>query len=70
MIPFKTKLKSILKKRKISLTRFSEDTGISRENFFYRDRHKHCKYIYMVIAYYLGMPLEELLEDTDMEEML
>lgn len=67
MTPFKTKLRKILKKRKISLLQFSEDTGINRINFFYKDAHKHCRYIYMAIAYYLDMKVEDLIEGTDGE---
>lgn len=70
MIPFKTKLRNILKQRKISLTRFSEETEIDRTNFFYKDMHKHCRYVYMAIAYYLDMTLEELLEGTDEEYLI
>ncbi len=70
MIPFKDKLRKILKERKISLNRFSEETGINRANFFYRKNvtHQHCRYIYMAIAYYLGMSVAELIEGTDGEE--
>ena len=69
MTPFKEKLRVILKARKISLTKFHEDTGIDRANFFYRKNrtHKHCRYIYMAIAYYLSMTVEELIEGTDAE---
>lgn len=68
MKPFKEKLREILKERGITLTQFGVETGINRENFFYRrDSHKHCLYIYMAIAYYLGMSVEELIEGTDGE---
>lgn len=70
MIPVKDKLKAILKQRKISLSKFSEDTEIDRANFFYKDMHKHCRYIYMAIAYYLGITLEELLKGTDAEYLI
>ena len=71
MTPFREKLRAILKARKIPLTRFDDDTGIDRANFFYRKgrqaSHKHCRYIYMAIAYYLDMTVEELIEGTDAE---
>lgn len=67
MIPFKTKLRQILKQRKITLLRFSEETGIDRVSFFYKGRHKHCRYIYMAIAYYLDMSVEDLIAGTDGE---
>lgn len=67
MILFKEKVKAILKERKISLLKFSDDTGIDRGNFFYRDRHKHCRYIHMAIAYYLGVDVKELTAGTDAE---
>ncbi len=67
--PFKEKLRTILKARKIPLTRFDADTGIDRRNFFYRKNksHQHCRYIYMAIAYYLNMTVEELVDGTDAE---
>lgn len=73
MIPFEQKLRGILKKRKISIYKFSDDTGINRENFFYRKTdarkpsHRHSKYIYMAIAYYLDMTVEDLVEGTEAE---
>ena len=68
MIPFKDKVKAILKSRKIPLTRFAEETQIDRANFFYKDMHRHCKYIHMAIAYYLGMDVIELVSGTDAED--
>lgn len=67
--PFKEKLRAILKARKIPLTKFAFDTGVDRANFFYRKdkTRKHCRYIYMAIAYYLDMTVEELIEGTDAE---
>lgn len=68
MTPFKYRVKQILKERGISLLKFSDDTGINRENFFYRrESHKHCRYIHMAIAYYLNMDVEELVLGTDAE---
>ena len=68
MIPFKEKLRKLLKERGITLKQFSVDTSINRERFFYnKDHHKHHLYIYMAIAYYLGMTVEELVEGTDGE---
>ena len=67
MIPLKDKVKAILKSRKIALTRFAEETGIDRVNLLYKDMHKHCRYIHMAIAYYLGMDVEELVSGTDAE---
>ena len=68
MTPFRDKVKAILKERGIPLTKFQDDTGINRENFFYRRQsHKHCRYIHMAIAYYLNMDVEELVTGTDAE---
>lgn len=69
MISFREKLRAILKERGIPLTRFDEDTGIDRANFFYRKNksHAHCRYVYMAIAYYLKMDVEELIAGTDAE---
>lgn len=69
MIPFETKLRKILKQRKIYIFQFSQDTGIDRANLFYRKNanQAHRKYIYMAIAYYLGMTVEELVDGTDGE---
>ena len=69
LIPFKQRLKDILRERNITILRFCEDTGINRENFFYRKaNHKHCRYIYLAIAYYLNMTVEELVKGTDAED--
>lgn len=71
---FKQRLRDLLFERNISLVQFDEDTGINRQNFFYRKNtparqsHKHCKYIYMAIAYYLNMTVEDLVAGTDAEE--
>ena len=70
LIPFKQRVKDILRERGITILQFCEDTGISRENFFYRKtQHKHCKYIHMAIAYYLNMTVEELVKGTDAEDV-
>lgn len=68
MMEFREKLKQILKQRGISLSRFSEDTGIDRVSFFYKRAEARKPHVYMAIAYYLGMTLEELLEGTEMED--
>ena len=68
MTPFKEKLREILKERGITLKQFGIDTGISRERFFYnKDSHRHRLYVYMAIAYYLDMTVEDLVEGTDGE---
>ena len=68
MIPFKDRVKAVLKEHKISQVKFSEDTGINRENFFNRKtKRKHSRHIYMAIAYYFSMDVEELIADTDAE---
>ena len=68
LIPFRDRVRDLLYKNKISLLRFSGDTGIDRRNFFYgRESHKHCRYIHMAIAYYFDMDVEELIEGTDAE---
>lgn len=68
LMPFKNKVRALLKERKITFVQFSIDTGIDQRNFFYRkESHKHCRYIHMAIAYYLGMDVEELVAGTDAE---
>jgi hypothetical protein len=63
LIPFAQRLRQILWNRKISLLQFSIDTGIDRR-IFYRKRRKHHRTMYMAIAYYLNMTVEELIEGT------
>jgi hypothetical protein len=65
VIPFKEKLIAILRERKISMNKFSNDTGIDRRSFFYREGHKHHKAYFMAIAYYLNMTVEDLVDGTD-----
>lgn len=68
MTPFKDKVRTLLQERGIPLTKFQDDTGIDRANFFYRRfSHRHCRYIHMAIAYYLNMDVEELVTGTDAE---
>lgn len=69
MIPFTDRVRDILYDRHISIHKFASDTGISRENFFYRKnvRYSHRRYIYMAIAYYFGMKVEDLIAGTDGE---
>ena len=70
MISFEQRLRDILYERNIPINCFSDDTGINRENFFYRkkrNRRKRCRYIYMAIAYYLNMAVEDLIRGTDAE---
>lgn len=69
MIPFNQRLRGILYQKGITIIQFCDGTGISRENFFYRKgkRLKHCRYIYMAIAYYLEMNVEDLISGTDAE---
>lgn len=71
MIPFNNRLRDILYNRNITILQFCEDTGIDRINFFYRrENRKRSRYVYMGIAYYLGMTLEELIKGTDMEDRI
>ena len=67
MIPFKTKLREILKERGILVTDFCLDTGINRQSFFHK-RNRHHRTTYMAIAYYLNMKVEDLIENTDAED--
>lgn len=67
-VPFKARVREILKERRIPIFEFQESTGINRTSFFYkRDSHKHCRYIHMAIAYYFNMDVEELIAGTDAE---
>ena len=66
--PFRERVRDLIYQQKISLCKFTEETGIDRVNFFYRkESHKHCRYIHMAIAYYFGMDVEELIAGTDAE---
>ena len=70
MISFEQRLRDILYKNDTTITQLCDDTGINRENFFYRKSRrlrKRCRYIYMAIAYYLNMDVEDLIRDTDAE---
>ena len=68
LIPFKDKVKDILRERGISGVKFQEDTGINRANFFYRRKTTvHSRHIHMAIAYYLNLDVEDLVADTDAE---
>ena len=70
MISFEQRLRDILYEREIPINRFSDDTGIDKANFFYRktrNRRKRCRYIYMAIAHYLNMDVEDLIRGTDAE---
>lgn len=65
---FREKLRGILRERRIPITKFSDDVGLDRANFFYRkQKHKHCRYVYMAIAYYLDVDAEDLVAGTDAE---
>lgn len=64
MIPFKQKLRKILYERNITILKFCEDIGIDRPSFFYKDHH-HSRHIYMAIAYYLGLDVDDLMDGTD-----
>ena len=66
MIPFKAKLRAILKERNILVTDFCLDTGINRQSFFHK-HNRHHRTTYMAIAYYLSMKVEELIDGTDAE---
>lgn len=64
---FKEKLKKILKEQNIPVSKFCEDLGLDRSNFFCRKKSSngHKPHVYMAIAYYFGVDVEELLADTD-----
>lgn len=66
MIPFREKLKRILKEKGITQREFEIDTGICRTILFY-DRKIH-KSTLMGLAYYLEMKVEDMIEDTDAED--
>ena len=70
MIPFDQRLRDILFERNIPIQKFGDDTGINRENFFYRKSRglrKRCRYIYMAIAYYLDVRVEDMIAGTTAE---
>ena len=66
MIPFKNKVRSILRDRHISITRFEQDTGIYR-HLFYRDNKPNRTTVY-ALAYVLGMKVEDLVAGTELED--
>lgn len=66
MIPFRDKLKSILKEKGISQRQFEIDTGICKKILYY-DRKIH-KSMLMGLAYYLEMKVEDMIEGTDAED--
>lgn len=65
MIPFKTRVRSLLAERGIPDYKFFSDTGLDRVSLFYRKRKHHRRHIYMAIAYYFGTDVDELLEGTE-----
>ena len=69
MISFEQRLRDILYEREIPINRFSDDTDINRGNFFYRKNRlqRHRRHIYMAIAYYFNMDVEDLIRGTDAE---
>ena len=69
MISFEQRLRDILYEREIPINRFSDDTDINRENFFYCKNmlQRHRRHIYMAIAYYFNMDVEDLIRGTDAE---
>ena len=67
MIPFRDKLRKILREKHITVFQFCQDTGFDRASFFYRKKRgdHHGRHVYMAIAYYLGMDVDNLLDGTD-----
>jgi transcriptional regulator with XRE-family HTH domain len=65
--PFKDRVRKILKQRNITVFEFTEDTGIDRGRFFHSKPNKRSRHVYMAIAYYFGMNVEELIAGTDAE---
>lgn len=67
MMAFTDKLRDILRERKISTSKFSDETGISRKIFYDTGRTYH-KATLMAIAYYLNTAVEDLISGTDAED--
>ena len=67
MIPFREKLKRILKEKGISTRQFEIDTGICKDILYY-ERKTH-KSMLMGLAYYLEMKVEDMIEGTDAEDI-
>ena len=65
--PFKDRVRKILKQRNITVFEFTEDTGIDRGKFFHSMPNKRSRHVYMAIAYYFGMNVDELVAGTDAE---
>lgn len=65
--PFKDRVRKILKQRNITVFEFTEDTGIDRGRFFHSNPSKRSRHVYMAIAYYFGMNVDELVAGTDAE---
>ena len=64
LIPFPEKVRQLLKEKGISLNSFELETGIARQ-FFCKGRvKKHNKSTIMVIAHFLDMDVEDLVDGT------
>ncbi len=53
----------MLDERGLTQFKFCQDLGIDRSRFF-RDKHRP-RYVYMAIAYYFGMDVDDLMEGTE-----
>ena len=65
--PFRERVRDLLFEYKIPINQFAYDTGIDRTGFFYKEPRKHGRHVYMAIAYYFGIGVEELVYGTDAE---
>lgn len=63
------RIKTLLREKQITTLKFEEDTRISRRILYDTSRIPH-KSTLMGIAYYLGITLEDLVSETDMETIL
>ena len=66
---FSDKVKELLREHHISLGAFEKDTGIHRRFFYGQQARRPRKATIMAIAYYLGICVEELILDTDAEDI-
>ena len=69
MVRFEDKLKALLKERGLTLRQMEWDTGICRLSFApSRAVVAHRPSTLMAMAYYLQLTVEDLVEDTDLED--
>lgn len=64
---FSDKVLGIMREKGISIAEFERDTGIYRQFFYRMKNHRHRKATVLAISAYLDVPVDELLNGTNLE---